>query len=84
MFKKSFEAMNSGGVIVVRDFILDENRTTPASASLFAVNMLVGTKDGSCYTEKEVTAWFQKAGFIRMSYSRISEDSSILLAYKPD
>jgi ubiquinone/menaquinone biosynthesis C-methylase UbiE len=83
LFKKSYKAMVPGGVIIIRDFFLDEDRTTPSQASLFAINMLVGTDGGNCYTESEVTALLQKAGFRRPSFSRVSKDSAILTAYKP-
>jgi len=42
---------------------VDEGRTTPAWAVLFALNMLVGSKAGDTYTEREITAWFADAGF---------------------
>jgi hypothetical protein len=75
--------MVPGGVIIIRDFFLEEDRTTPPQASLFAINMLVGTSGGDCYTESEVTDLLQKAGFQRASFSRVSNDSAILTAYKP-
>ena len=51
-----------GGRVFIRDFILDETRTSPPGAALFAVNMLVNTKQGNCYTEKEIRDWLQGAG----------------------
>jgi SAM-dependent methyltransferase len=83
IFKKCFKALDPGGILLVRDFILDEDGTDPPAASLFAVNMLVGTTEGNCYTEAEVTQWLQKTGFVRISFSRISPDSALLTAYKP-
>lgn len=52
LLKKSYKAMVPGGVIIVRDFFLDEDRATPPQASLFAINMLVGTSGGLLHRER--------------------------------
>ncbi len=56
-------ALASGGLVVISDFILDENRSTPAFASLFGINMLVGTGGGDSYAESDYRAWLAGAGF---------------------
>ncbi len=55
-------ALKPGGRIVVRDFILDEDRTFPPQAVLFSLNMLVGTSGGASYTQAEYDAWLRAAG----------------------
>lgn len=62
LIKKCSNALNSGGQIVIQDFIIDENRTTPKRAVYFALNMLVGTESGDTYTESEVNKWYAEAG----------------------
>jgi cyclopropane fatty-acyl-phospholipid synthase-like methyltransferase len=56
-------ALNPGGQVVIQDFIMDEDRTTPAFGALFALNMLVGTSGGDTYTEAEVNGWLEACGF---------------------
>lgn len=56
-------ALAPGGLVVISDFILDENRATPAFASLFGINMLVGTGGGDSCAESDYWAWFAAAGF---------------------
>jgi hypothetical protein len=51
-----------GGHLVIREFILDEDRTTPTFAAIFAINMLVGTEHGNSYTEGEYRTWMTEAG----------------------
>jgi len=63
LIKRAWRALRPGGQIVVQEFVVDEGRTTPAWAVLFALNMLVGSKAGDTYTEREITAWFADAGF---------------------
>ena len=62
LIQKCARALNPGGQVVVQDFIVDEDRTRPAFAALFALNMLVGTQAGDTYTESEVRAWMEAAG----------------------
>ncbi len=62
LLRKCAEALNPTGQLIVQDFIVDEDRTGPPFAVLFALNMLVGTEAGDTYTESEVRAWMQDAG----------------------
>ncbi|MHC4606566.1 MAG: methyltransferase [Planctomycetota bacterium] len=55
-------ALNPGGRVAVREFLLEEDRTAPPRAALFALNMLVNTEAGDAYTAGEITAWMQAAG----------------------
>jgi predicted O-methyltransferase YrrM len=63
LLKKCARALNPGGQIVIQDFIIDEDRTSPAFATLFALNMLVATDSGDTYTESEMKDWMQASGF---------------------
>ncbi len=63
LLRKCAQASNSGGQVVVQDFIMDESRTIPAHGALFALNMLVATEAGDTFTETEVQSWLEEAGF---------------------
>lgn len=49
-----------GGRVVVKDFLLDETRTKPPEAAVFAINMLVNNA-GRSYTWSEVEHWIRNA-----------------------
>jgi SAM-dependent methyltransferase len=63
LLRKAHNAMVDGGLVIVKDFYLAEDRTRPAESALFAVNMLVATKKGNCYTRSEIEAALSDAGF---------------------
>lgn len=63
LFRKVFRALVPGGRIVIRDHIMDPDRTQPRDGAVFAVNMLVNTEGGSTYTFGEVRDWLEAAGF---------------------
>lgn len=62
LLKKCAKALNPGGQVVVQDFIMDEDRTSPAHGAFFALNMLVNTERGDTYTESEIVSWMKAAG----------------------
>jgi (2Fe-2S) ferredoxin/SAM-dependent methyltransferase len=62
LLRKARAALRPGGRVVVSDFVLDEDRTSPRHAALFAINMLVGTQAGDSYRGSEYRAWFEAAG----------------------
>ena len=62
LFRRCRQALVHGGRLVVQDFILDPDKTAPRFAALFALNMLVGTSRGNCYTEAEYRQWLMDSG----------------------
>jgi cyclopropane fatty-acyl-phospholipid synthase-like methyltransferase len=80
LFRRARAALAPGGRVVVQEFVIDEGRTSPSHAALFAVNMLVGTEAGSTYTEAEYTAWLREAGFARVQRVRLPGPSDLIVA----
>ena len=62
LIKKASGALNPGGQLVISDFIMDRDRTSPFFGALFALNMLVVTDKGDTYTQSEVTSWMKASG----------------------
>ena len=84
LFAKAFRAMNSGGKIAVRDYIMNSNRTAPVEGAFFGINMLVETKTGMAYTFEEVRDLLLEAGFIDVELAVPLETmSAVVVARKP-
>ncbi len=83
LLAKSFTALRPGGRIVIQDFILDPDRTSPRQAALFALNMLVGTRQGNTYTQDEYAAWLSQAGFAEIRRANLPGPASLILAARP-
>lgn len=77
------EAMKSGGRLCIKDFLLNSNRTGPSWSTLFAVNMLVNTEKGDCYTLEEMRSWFDSANLQMSEVMELTQQSSLVLAKKP-
>jgi predicted O-methyltransferase YrrM len=63
LYVKVFKALEPGGAILIRDYIMDSFRTSPPKGAVFAVNMLAATTDGDTYTFDEMREDLQHAGF---------------------
>jgi predicted O-methyltransferase YrrM len=82
LYRKVFDTLDPGGRIVVRDYVLNSDRTEPASGALFAVNMLVNTDGGNSYTLEEIREGLTEAGFVRVKLLQEKEMSSLVEAYR--
>lgn len=63
LYEKVYRSLGPGGTVLIRDFVLDETRTSPPDGAVFAVNMLVATREGNCYTFDEIREDLENAGF---------------------
>ncbi len=84
LVKKCAGVLNSGGAICLKDFFLEADRTSPVWAALFAVNMLVSTESGSCYTVEEASGWLDAAGLTRAPFRMITPQTGLLIGRKSD
>lgn len=73
LLRKCRKALNQGGRVVVQEFPIEESRTAPPQGALFSVNMLVGTANGRCYTNREIKGWLVEAGFRKIAVKRLPE-----------
>lgn len=82
LINKCYKALNPGGRIILHDWIMNDDRTEPLTGAIFAINMLVGTDFGDCFTEKEVSDMFLAAGFKNVSKTSLGGGISRMMAVK--
>ncbi len=82
LIKKCYKSLNSNGKIIIQDWIMNNERTQPTSGAIFAINMLVGTESGDCFTEQEVTEMLTDAGFKNISRVEFESGLSQVIAQK--
>ncbi|MGC8603904.1 MAG: methyltransferase [Desulfomonilaceae bacterium] len=70
LFSKVYQALEPNGVLIIRDHIMQESRISPADGAIFAVNMLVATREGNSYTFKEISDDLIMAGFQKVKLAR--------------
>jgi SAM-dependent methyltransferase len=82
LVNRAFTALNPGGRIVIQDHIMEEDRTAPVRGALFTLNMLVNTRSGDTYTEKEMRTWFEKAGCGTVERVATGMDNDLMVGRK--
>lgn len=82
LVKKCYDALNSCGQIVIKDWVMNEDRTEPPGGAYFALNMLVGTECGDTYTETEMKDWLINAGIKKIERKDTGFGFSIMIGYK--
>ena len=80
---RAVSALEPGGMILIHDFILNNNMDGPLFPALFALNMLVGTPAGRSYSEQQIMDMLTEAGvkkLHRIDFESVN-DSSIIAGY---
>jgi (2Fe-2S) ferredoxin/predicted O-methyltransferase YrrM len=83
LVRRCHQALAPGGRVVIQDFVLDSDKTSPKAAALFSLNMLVGTRAGASYSEHEYAQWLREAGFKDVRRVRLPGPTGLMLGMRP-
>ena len=81
---KCFRALNPGGLVIIKDHILNCELTEPAAGAVFALYLLLASR-GRDYSFEEVAQWLRAAGFSEIRVEALPSPpftSSMVLANK--
>jgi 2-polyprenyl-3-methyl-5-hydroxy-6-metoxy-1,4-benzoquinol methylase len=77
------EALRERGMLLIAEFIPNDDRSGPPLPMLFGLNMMVHVPEGDVFTMKEYRGWLKAAGFRTVKAIRTpSAPSPLLLATK--
>lgn len=79
---KCADALNKNGMLVIQDYVMDDERITPPAGTMFAINMLVNTKGGDTFTQTEIYSWLKNAGLKNIIRNETTRGSSQVIARK--
>jgi SAM-dependent methyltransferase len=80
VLRKVVSVLEPGGLILVHDFILNDNLDGPLFPALFSLNMLINTEQGQSYSEGQLLSMLDRVGakeIHRLSF-RGPNDSGII------
>jgi len=83
LLRKTFDALAPGGTIAIAEFLVNEDRSGPPNALVFAVNMLVATDEGDTWSFPEIGRWLEEAGFENARTLPVPGPSPLILANRP-
>ncbi|MER6051764.1 methyltransferase [Streptomyces sp. NPDC001793] len=82
LLKKAWQALPTGGAVVVYDSLIDDDRSENAFALLMSLTMRAVTDGGFGYTARECRAWMAEAGFGRTWSEHLVGPDSIVVGIK--
>jgi SAM-dependent methyltransferase len=81
LLAKSFRALRPGGLLVVHDMHLNENKTGPLPVAKYSA-LLMHSTEGKCYSVAELRRYLAEAGFAGTEFKPTAADRSIVTASK--
>jgi len=82
LIRKAYEALPAGGLLVVYDAMIDDERRKNTFGLLMSLNMLIETPGGFDYTGAECIEWMEEAGFARANVAHLLGPDSMVVAVK--
>jgi hypothetical protein len=79
---KAFDALSKGGVVVVYDAIIDNDRRENAFGLMMSLNMLIETPGGFDYTGEDCQAWMREVGFSKTRVEPLVGPDSMVIGFK--
>ena len=80
---KAFDALPSGGALVVYEALIDDERRHNGLGLLMSLNMLIETPGGFDYTGADCKAWMSEAGFTTTRVEHLIGPDSMVIGIKP-
>ena len=68
LIKKAYDYLPKGGAILIKEAIIDDNRTGPLFPAIFSLALMIETKQGNARAREEMSEWLKKAGFSDLDF----------------
>ncbi|MFC3997673.1 methyltransferase [Nocardiopsis sediminis] len=81
LLRRAYEALPEGGVALVYDALVDDDRRDPANL-LRSLSMRLVTPGGSEYTAADCRGWLEAAGFTDVSTTPLTRSDALVVAHK--
>ena len=85
LIMKCFEAIAPGGMIIIKDHVMNRALTMPRTGAIFSLYLLLTTR-GRDYSFDEIAGWLNAAGFVDPKLETLPAppfSSSLVIASKP-
>jgi len=82
LIRKAYEALPTGGALIIYEAIIDDDRSKNAFGLLMSLNMLIETPGGFDYSGADCTAWMEEAGFHSTSVEHLVGPDSMVIGIK--
>ncbi|MBJ8343818.1 methyltransferase [Antrihabitans sp. YC2-6] len=82
LLEKAFNVLDDGGVLIVYEAIIDDDRRENAFGLLMSLNMLIESPGGFDYTGADCQRWMREAGFSHTYVQHLAGPESMVVGIK--
>ena len=82
LIRKAYEAIPTGGALIVYESIIDDDRSENAFGLLMSLNMLIETPGGFDYSGADCMGWMKEAGFRETRVEHLLGPESMAIGIK--
>ncbi|MEP6921295.1 MAG: methyltransferase [bacterium] len=82
LLEKAYQALPSGGALIVFESLIDDDRRMNTFGLLMSLNMLIETPGGFDYTGADCSQWMRDAGFRETRVEPLVGPESMVIAIK--
>lgn len=82
LIRKAFEALPTGGALIVYDSVIDDQRSQNSFGLLMSLNMLIETPGGFDYTGADCMSWMKEVGFTQTRVEYLCGPDSMVIGIK--
>ncbi len=79
LLAKARKALSKGGLLIVYDQVIDDERRENAAGLLMSLNMLVRTRGGYDYSGTDCIDWMREAGFMQVRCEHLCGPYSMIV-----
>jgi protein-L-isoaspartate O-methyltransferase len=81
LLKKSYAALERGGMLIIHDVHINEEKTGPLPNAAYSA-MLMHATEGKCYSTSEFYPMLREIGFTELNFTETAADRSAVTARK--
>jgi hypothetical protein len=84
LIEKSWHGLEPGGLLIVHDFMVNQQKTGPTLAALWCLPMLLGYPAAVASTPELIIGLLKERGFVELTAREMIPDiTSLVLATRP-
>ncbi|MDH4228770.1 MAG: methyltransferase [Nitrospirota bacterium] len=76
---KAKDALNPGGLMIVQEQLLDDDKNGPRLPAVIGLNQLIHTPGGQSYCGAEIKEFMEEVGFNKVHYVTLPEESPFVV-----
>jgi 3-hydroxy-5-methyl-1-naphthoate 3-O-methyltransferase len=82
LLKKIYNSLTNDGVVVISEWLLNDEKSGPAASALMGLNMIIETYGGKNYSYVEIADMLNQAGFKRAEKHSLAGPAELVIGYK--